>query len=83
MCMAGMGQSCNYVVAAELKQKSLTNALCTSTANQWLRNYKDAQPMKVKDMKFGREDFCQQGKKKRPLCRHQRRNIIPLVNKGI
>ena len=45
--------------------KSTDYPSCTSTANQWLPNHKDVQPMKIKDMNHGREDFCQCGKKKR------------------
>ena len=71
-CMAGMGQFCSHVAAAMYRieaavRNGLTNLSSTSTASQWLRNHKDVQPMKVKDMKFGLEDFCQQGKKKRPF----------------
>ena len=69
-CMAGMGQSCNHVAAAIYRieaavRNGLTNPSCTSTANQWPPNHKNVQPMNVKDMNFGREDFCQRGKKKR------------------
>ena len=69
-CMAGMGQSCNHIAAAIYRieaavRNGLTNPSCTSTANQWPPNHKNVQPMNVKDMNFGREDFCQRGKKKR------------------
>ena len=65
--MAGMGKSCNHVAAAMYRieaavENRLTNPSCTSTANRWLPNHKDAQPMKVKDMNFGCKDFCQRGK---------------------
>ena len=39
--------------------------------------------MKVKDRNFGREDSSQRGKKNDHLCRHQTKNIITLVKKGI
>ena len=70
--MVGMGQSYNHVAAAMYRieatvRNELTSPSCTSTANQWLPNHKNVQPIKVKDMNFGREDFCQRGKKKRPL----------------
>ena len=65
-CMAGIGQSCNHVGAAMYRietavRNGLTNPFFTSTANQLLSNHKDVQPMKVKDMNFGRADLCQQG----------------------
>ena len=60
----------------------LTNLSCTSTVNQWLSNHKDVQPMKVKDMNFGREDFCQQGKKKRPFVSKPKKIYSPLIEKG-
>ena len=68
-CMACMGQSCNHVVAVMYRieatvRNGLTNPSCTSTADQRFPNHKDVQPMKVKDMNFRREDFCQRGKKK-------------------
>ena len=56
-CMAGMGQSMYRIESA--MRKGLTNPSCTSTANQWLRDHKEVQPMKVKIMNFGPEDFCQ------------------------
>ena len=67
-----MGQSFNHVAAAMYRieaavRNGLNNPSCTSTANQWLPNHKDVQPMKVKDMNFGCEHFCQRGKKKRPF----------------
>ena len=34
-------------------------------------------------MNFGREDFCQRWKKKRSFASKPKKNIIPLVNKGI
>ena len=59
-----MGQSCNHVAAVLYKieaavRNRLTNPSCTSIENQWLPNHKDVQPIKNKDIKFGREDFCQ------------------------
>ena len=68
-CMSGMGQSCNHVAAAIYRieaavRNGLNNPSCTSIVNQWLPNYKDTQPTKMKDMNFGGEDFGQRGKKK-------------------
>ena len=40
-------------------RNGLTNPSCTSTKNQWLPNHKNAQPMKVKDINFDREDLRQ------------------------
>ena len=82
--MAGMDQPCNHIAAAMHRieaavRNGLTNPSCTSTANQLLPNHKDFQPMKVKDMKI----FLSEGRKNDHLRRHQRKNIIPLVNKGI
>ena len=57
-------------------RNGLTNPFCTSTANQWLPNQKDVQPMKVKDINFG-----QPGKKNDHLCRHQRK-YNPLSEQG-
>ena len=64
------GPSCNHVAAAMYRiEAAVRNRLnyhsCISTADQWLPNHRDIQPMKVKDMNFGREDFCQRGEKKR------------------
>ena len=63
-CMTGMGRSCHHVAAAMYRietavRNRLTNPSYTSTANQWFPNHKDFQPVKVKDMNFGREGFCQ------------------------
>ena len=85
--MANMGQSCNYVAAAMYRIKAsvrngLTNPSCISTANQWLENYKDVQPMKVKDMNFGREAFCQRGKKKRGFVLTPKKKYNPLSEQG-
>ena len=86
-CMAGMGRSCNHVAAAMYRIEAavrnwLTNPSCTSAANQWLPNHKDVQPMKVKDMNFGREDFCQQGKKKRPFVSTPKKKYNALSEQG-
>ena len=75
--MADMGQPCNNVAAAMYRieaavRNGLTNPSCASEANQWLSNNKDVQLMKVKDMNFGREDFCQRGRINDCLCRHQK-----------
>ena len=63
-CRAGMGQSCNHVAAVMYRMKAavrngLNNPSRTRTTDQWLSNNKDVRPMKVKDMKFDHEDFCQ------------------------
>ena len=87
--MAVRGQSCNHVAAAIYRieaaavKNGLTNPSCYSTVNQWLPNHKDVQPIKVKDMNFGREDFVSERRRNDNFCRHQRKDIIPLVNKGI
>ena len=60
----------------------LTNLSCTSTANQWLPNQEDVQPMKVKDMNFGREHFCQRGKKKRPFVSTRKKKYNSLSEQG-
>ena len=67
--MADMGQPCSNVAAAMYRieaavRNGLTNPSCASEANKWLSKNKDVQLMKVKDMNFGREDFCQRGKNK-------------------
>ena len=64
------GPSCNYVAAAMYRtEAAVGNRLnyhsCISTADQWPPNHRDIQPMKIKDMNFGREDFCHGGEKKR------------------
>ena len=67
--MAGMDLSCNHVATAMYKievavRNRLTYPSCTSTANQLFSNHKEVQPMKAKDMNFGREDFCVDTKEK-------------------
>ena len=47
-CTAGMGQSCNHIVAAMYRieaavRNGLTNPSCSSTANQWLPNHEEVQ----------------------------------------
>ena len=86
-CMAGMGQSCNHVAAPmyridEAVRNGLNNPSCTSTVNQWFPNHKDVQPMKVKDVNFDREDFCQRGKKKRPFLSISKKKHNPLSGQG-
>ena len=71
-----------YKIEAAVRN-GLNNPFCSSKANHWLPNHTDVQPMKVNHMNFGHKDFHQQGKKKDHLRRHQSKNIIPLVNKGI
>ena len=67
--MGSMGQSCNHVAATMYRiEAAVNNSSCTNTRNQWLPNHKDAQPMKIKDINFGREDFCQRRKKIGHLC---------------
>ena len=85
--MAGMGQSCNHVAAAMYRIKAavrngLTNPSCTSTADQWFSNHKDNRPMKVKDMKFRREYFCQRGKGKLLLVTTPKEKYNPLSEQG-
>ena len=62
-CMSGMGQSCNHIGVAIYRieaavRNRLTNPSCTSTVNQRLPNHKGVQPMKIKGMNFGFENFC-------------------------
>ena len=83
--MAGTGQSCNHVAAAMDRieaavRNGLNNSTSTSTANQWLPNHKDVQPIRVKEMNFGREGFCHRGKKKRPFVSTPKKKIIALVS---
>ena len=80
--MTSMGQSCNNVPAAMYRieaavRNGFTNPSCTSTLNQWHLNCKDIQPLKIKDMNFGCEDFCQQGKKKQPLVSSPKKKHNP------
>ena len=87
-CMAGMGQPYNHVADAMYRTEAavrngFTTTSCTCKVNQWLSNQKDVPPMKVKNMNFGPEDFVRVRRKNDHLCRHQRKNIIPLVNKRI
>ena len=47
-CIAGMGQSCNHIIAAMYRieaavRNGLTNSSCSSTANQWLPNHEEVQ----------------------------------------
>ena len=86
-CMDGIGQSCNHVAAAMYRieasvRNGLTNPSCTSTANYWFPNHKDVQPMKVEYMNFGREDFCQRGKKKLPSVSTPKKKYNPLSEQG-
>ena len=86
-CMAGMGQYCNHVAAAMYRIKAavrngLTNPSCTSIPDQWLSNHKDLRPMKVKDMKFRREYFCQRGKRKLLLVSTPKEKYNPLSEQG-
>ena len=79
--MTGMGQSCNHVATAMYRIEA---AVRNGLANHFrLPNHKDVQPMKVKEINFGREDFCQLGKKNATICVDTKEHIIPLVNKGI
>ena len=85
--MAGLGQPCKHVAAAMYRieaavRNGLTNPSCTSTANQWLPKIKDVEPMKVKDMNFGCEDFCQRSKKKRPFVSTPKKKSNPLSEQG-
>ena len=62
--MAGMGQSYKHAAAVMYRIKAavrngFTNPSRTRTAYQWLSNNKDVRPMKVKNMRFDHEDFCQ------------------------
>ena len=77
------GPVCNHVAAAMYRievtvRNGLTNPSCTNTANQCLPNHKNVQPMKVKDMNFGREEFCQRGKKKRSFALTPKKKYNPL-----
>ena len=55
-CMAGISQSCNYVIAVLYKidyalQKGLLNPSCTSTSCCWNKSTKcDKEPKKIKDI---------------------------------
>ena len=45
-CIAGIGNSCNYVATAIYRieaavRNGLTNPSCTSTENQWFPNHKE------------------------------------------
>ena len=87
-CMAGTGQSCNHVGAALCRieaavRNGFTNPSCTSAANQWLPNRKNVWPMKIKNMNFGREGFCQRGKKKRPFVLTPKKKYNPLREQGV
>ena len=78
--MAGMGQSCNHVATAMYRIEA---AVRNGLANHfWLPNHKDVQPMKVKEINFGREDFCQRGKKKRPFVSTLKKTYNPLSEQG-
>ena len=64
ICMAGSGNhapAARYRIEAAVRNE-LTNPSCASTENQWVPNHKDVQPIKVKDMDFGLEDFSQRKK---------------------
>ena len=70
--MAGMSSTCNHmtvVVTAALfrveaaMKLGLPNLSCTTKTCEWLPNRKDVQPVKVKDLKFNRNDFAKRGKK--------------------
>ena len=85
-CMAGMSQTCNHVAAALFRlemasRMGLNNPACTSQACSWLPNTKPVEPMKVKDMKFGRSDFGKRGKKAKPdLNASPRKSFNPNTN---
>ena len=86
-CMAGMNQSCNHVAAAMYRieatvRDGFTNLSCTSTANRWLPNLKEVQPIKLKDMNFGREGLCQRGQKKRQFVSTPKKKYNPLSEQG-
>ena len=86
-CMTGMGQSCNHVAAAMYRieaavRNRLNNSSCTSIVNQWLPNYKNVQPMKIKGMNFGREDFGQRGKEKQSFVSTPKKKKNPLCKQG-
>ena len=84
--MAGMSQTCNHVAAALFRlemasRMGLNNPACTSQACSWLQNTKPVEPMKVKDMKFGRSDFGKRGKKAKPdLNASPRKSFNPNAN---
>ena len=70
-----------YRIEAAVRNE-LTNPSCTITANQWLPNHMDVQPMKVKDMNFGCKDFCLRGKKKQPFVSTPKKKYNPLSEQG-
>ena len=87
-CMAGMVQSCNHVAAAlyrieavlkngwlilPVPAQQINGFQTTRTFNQW----------KLNTWTLVMKNFVSEGRKNDHLCRHQRKNIIPLVNKGI
>ena len=82
-CMAGMGSTCNHVVAALFRVEAamrlgLSNPACTTKACEWLPNRKDVQPMKIRDMNFNRENFGKQRKSTRRLISTPKKQFNPL-----
>ena len=68
MCMAGMGETCNYVAVYRVEAAvriGLTNPACTSNANEWLPNRKTIEPKKIKDLDFSQEDFGQRERERK------------------
>ena len=66
-----------YRIEAAVRN-GLTSSFCTTTANQWLQTTRTFNPWTLV-MKI----FVSEGRKNNHFCRHQRKNIIPSVNKGI
>ena len=58
----------------------LINPACTTKACEWLPNRKDAQPVKIEDLNFSRDDFAKRGKKRKKMLSTPKRNYNPLIN---
>ena len=87
-CMAGMGSTCNHIVAALFRVEAamrlgLINPACTTKPCEWLPNRKDVKPVKVKDLNLNREDFNKRGKTSKKLLPTPKKKYNPLLHSHI
>lgn len=83
-CMAGMSQTCNHVAAALFRIESacrmgLNNPPCTSKACAWLPNNQPVKPMKISDLKLGRDNFGKKRKTTAQLNSSKKRKFNPIA----
>ena len=83
-CMAGMGSTCNNIAAALFRTEAavglgLINPTCTEKTCEWLRNKKNVNPVKIKDIILNRQDTCNRGKTVKRLLTTPKKNYDRLV----